>query len=130
MNFDEISFPDFYRGIYYVLGSDVSMTEFFREFLDMITKISPDWRYEPELSMSISNSVCKKCVFYGLSRKMSRMILKKFDPSPLEYHLSLLDDEVIQTLSFFIGFDKYDLPACPSSFSLVLKYLLCKRAAY
>ena len=58
------------------------------------------------------------------------MILKKFDPSPLEYHLSLLDDEVIQALSFFIGIDKYDLPVRPSSFWLVLKYLLCKRAAY
>ncbi len=63
MNFDEISFPDFYRGIYYVLGPDVSMTEFFREFLDMITKISPDWRYEPELSMSIQIPFARSVYF-------------------------------------------------------------------
>lgn len=102
-----LSFTDVFRVFHKFLGSDLSMTDFFREFLDMITTMSPDWRLENELSSSLSPSVCKKYIFRGFSKRFARIVLKRLDTSPLLFHLSSLSSNEISEIFSILHLDNF-----------------------
>lgn len=108
-SFKNFSFRFVFSRLHFYLGSDLSVTDFFREFLDMITPIPPS--FFDEFSCSLSSSVCKKYVYRGFSKKFARFVLKRLDTSSLFSRLSSLDDDKLFRLFSDLGLSSFPVRA-------------------